>query len=343
MDQTPTGYTAAFQVTRPATETGQPAPTPEPNALPESVTLGTAGVAQVSYRKYTGETFTQTDFPRYDATNHAVEPYLNFGFASAYKATLWTGACNDRREKRRDLGTVINGSLVTEMASASLNPPRGPVDDELLGPVTYVIYVEGPGDEGVACGEIEVGAPTRFDDGRGSDFTFRLILRVDENNRAAILPYYALDTGQRVSSANFSVTKPLTATNAYFGDTSALLDYLITIAAEDPLNPYKHKYQPDHDNLDAKFNPIELDTVDPWLWESYEVKRRIKLELTELPPYPGATEEEAIAYDWGGQMYGGLYQEVIQGIHLNDITVKGHFVIHQVLTGEELIAQDYDK
>ena len=82
--------------------------------------------------------------------------------------------------------------------------------------------------------------------------------------------------------------------------------------------------------------------MDPWLWESYEVKRRIKLEFTELPPFDGATEEDAIKYDWGSQVYGGLYQEVIQGIHLNDITVKGHFIIHQVAPWEKLKKQPYD-
>ena len=58
---------------------------------------------------------------------------------------------------------------------------------------------------------------------------------------------------------------------------------------------------------------------------------------------PGATAEDAVKFDWGGQTYGGLYTEVINGIHVNDITVKGFFVIRQALTGEELIAQDYDK
>jgi hypothetical protein len=339
--QPPTGYTGNFTVTPPRTETGQS--TPAPNAWPESVTLGENGVTQVTYRTSTGQTISRTDFPRYDATWARVEPYLNFGYVSAYDATLWTGVCNDRREKRRDLGSVVNGVLVTEMARASLNPPRGSVDDELLtGPNSYVITVTGPGGAGVACGEIAVGAPTRFANGVGSDFTFRLILRVNEANEAAILPYYALDSGQRVSSANFSITKPLTDTYNHFGDTSALLDYLITIAAEDPLNPYKHKYQPDHDNLDAKFNPMNLDTVDPWLWESYEVKRRIKLELTELPPYNGATQDDAIELDWGGAVYGGQYQEVIKGIHLNDITVKGYFVIRQVFPWESLVRQPYD-
>ncbi len=165
---------------------------------------------------------------------------------------------------------------------------------------------------------------------------------MDEGNRAAILPYYALTSGQRVSSANFSITGPITATNAFFGDTAALLDYLITIGAEDPLNPYKHKYHPDHDNLDAKFNEMDLDTLSPWLWESYEVKRRIKLELTELPPYAGATQADAIKLDWGGTVWGGLYREVIKGIHQNDITVKGYFVIRQALPWEKLDKQPYD-
>lgn len=339
--QPPVGATGAFSITVPMRETGQDGYPPTPNAWPEALTLGDAGVTQVEYREHTGGWYELTNFPRYDATGKRVEPHLNFGFVPAHSASLWTGVCNDRREWRRDLGTVANGSLTMEMARASLNPERGEVDDKLLGPVEYAIYVEGP-DGGVACGEIVVGAATRFDNGGGSDFTFRLILRVNENNRTAILPYYTLTSGQRVSSANFSISGPVTATNAFFGDTSALLDYLITIAPEDPLNPYKHKYQPDHDNLDAKFNEMDLDTVDPWLWESYEVKRRIKLELTELPPYAGATQADAIKLDWGGTVWGGLYREVIKGIHKNDITVKGYFVIRQVLPWEKLEQQPYD-
>ena len=57
---------------------------------------------------------------------------------------------------------------------------------------------------------------------------------------------------------------------------------------EPPLRtPIEGRNHPDHDNLDAKFNPMNLDTVDPWLWESYEVTRRIKLELTEAAGLTG--------------------------------------------------------
>ena len=66
---------------------------------------------------------TDETFPHYDATDQRVEPTLNFGYVLAYDASLWTGVCNDRREKRRDLGTVVNGVLVKELTSASLNGP----------------------------------------------------------------------------------------------------------------------------------------------------------------------------------------------------------------------------
>ena len=127
--QPPTGYTDDFSITPPATETGQPpppqAPADVPNVWPEAVMLGDEGVTQVVYRTSTHETITRTDFPRYDAAWNRVEPTLNFGFVSVHDATLWTGVCNDRLEKRRDLGTAVNGVLVTEMDSASLNePPR---------------------------------------------------------------------------------------------------------------------------------------------------------------------------------------------------------------------------
>ena len=79
----------------------------------------------------------------------------------------------------------------------------------------------------------------------------------------------------------------------------------------------------------------------PYLWESYEVRRDLTLELTQFPPGGGA--EEAAELDWGGVNWGGLYREVIKGLHKNDITVKGYFVIRRVLTGDQLRPQSYDQ
>jgi len=182
------------------------------------------------------------------------------------------------------------------MDDAALNPGYV-VRDPLLDATPYLLYIErhgagGAAGQGIACGEIVVGAPTRFDDGGGSEFRFRVLLRV-ENGSTALLPDYVTADGKRVSTAAFSIRKPITATGADFGSTSGLLDFSILIDPDDPLNPYKHKYHPDHDNLDVKFNPIDFNAVDPYLWESSEVRRRIKLELTELPPVAGATALDA--------------------------------------------------
>ncbi len=343
--QPPTGYTADFDVTPPVEEMDAPEPDHEDNIWPVEVTVDEDGVTRIEYDDGT----IDDDFPRYDAADNRVEPELNFGYVTTYDASLWTGVCADRLEKRRDLDPVVNGVLETELNSAALNQGYT-VDDQLLGGSSeYVIYVEeqgggGEAGQGIACGEIVVGAPTRFEDGRGSDFTFRLILRVDEDGRTELLPYYEVEDGPRVSSAAFSIEGPLVRSGTVdFGDTSGLLDFSITIDPQDPLNPFKHKYQPDHDNLDVKFNEIDFDAVDPYLWEVPEIRRRIKLELTELPPYSGADVEELAAeVDWGGTTWGGLYKEVIKGLHKNDVTVKGYFVIRHALMADELEDQPYD-
>jgi hypothetical protein len=345
----PAGYTAEFTVTEPVTMT-LPLTTPlttRANTWPVTVTVGADGVTRIAYN----DGSVDNDFPRYDAMDNRVEPLLNFGYVRAFDASLWTGACADRRgvgpqgqNPVRDLGKVKNGLLATKVISASLNPVNDVGLQLLGGSSQYVIYVKEPGEagQGIACGEIAVGSPTKFADGRGSEFRYRLLLRVGEDGRTALLPYYEVKDGPRVSSAAFSIQKPVTRTGTVtFGEMSKLLDFWITIDPQDPLNPYKHKYHPDHDNLDAKFNEINFDKVDPYLWEAPEVRRHIQLELTNVPPLPGG-DALAAQMDWGGATWGGLYKEVIKGIHKNDITVKGYFVIQQVLTADELEPQSYD-
>ncbi len=214
-----------------------------------------------------------------------------------------------------------------------------------------IVVADGAGKE-VACGEVVVGSPTRLADGRGSEFIFRILLRVDDEGRAALLPYYEtgdVETGQvtRISSANFSLTDPIKA-SGYFTDT---LGFSIVVDPDDPRNPFKHKYHPDHDNLDRQFNPIDFDTVDPNLWESYEIRREIRLEpvedLRDIPAFADldrdAAQELEVEVDWGGATWGGLYQEVLSGVHKNAITVQGHFVVRHVLAADKLKEQPYDR
>lgn len=342
----PAGFTNNFAIVSPTGVAGN-------SRWPVNVTIDAAGVTQLTTRNGAGVASTDTNFPRYDVADNRVEPSLNFGFVSANDLSLWTtgpGGCGDRLERVNGPWRVKNGTLNTVLGRASLNPPvsGGAVENELLSPaISYALLVESVNSSGttgpeVACGEIVVGAPTSFANGSGSEFKFRVILRVHPNGRTEILPSYVITDGLRVSSPNFSMRAPVQA-NGRFTNSNGLLDFGITIAAQDPLNPYKHKYSPDHDNLDAKFNAYP-ETLSPYLWESFEVRRRILLTLTDDPPLAdtAAAQDLAVQVDWGGAVWGGLYQEVIQGVHKNPITVKGYFVIQQTLTQDQMIAQSYD-
>jgi hypothetical protein len=342
----PAGYTSAFTVTLPVTQTlplTATLPT-APNAFPQTVSVDAQGVTALGPAAYRQQVLPAPyALPYYDANGNRVEPLLNFGYVPVYDASVWSGTCSDRRARQADLGQVINGSLSSRVAAASLNPQPWPGNTALLGSgITYVVYVEqaganGAAGQGVACGEVAQSAPTK------SEFRYRVLLRVAEDGSAELLPRYIVDPPTntlRISTAAFTMQTPIRASGR-LSDANPLLNFPITVASQDPRNPFKHKYAPDHDDLDAKFNPIDLSTVPPYLWESYQVLRQLTLELTQYPPNGGATE--AAAQDWGGAIWGGAYHGVYRGLYKNDITVKGYFVIQQVLTANQLLRQSYDR
>lgn len=90
----------------------------------------------------------------------------------------------------------------------------------------------------------------------------------------------------------------------------------IRLSSDFPTNPFKHKFHPDHDNLDAQFlNPME---------EAYEVTRAIEFEFTAEDP-SGNTPP-----DWGDLILGGNYRETISGLHRNAIFVNGVFRFRRI-------------
>lgn len=332
-------------MTSPITDVNETPPDPQPNAWPVQVTVDAVGITGMTREDITGATATVPDLPAYNAEDQRVAnaPLVNFGYVSDYDAALWTGTCTDLLEQRRDLGQVRNGALAATIDSASLNPPPTPVDDQLLSDAAdYALTVTTQDGDGLACGEIVLGAPTVFTDGRGSEFRFRILLRLEEEapGRVSLLPSYTGADGARTTSAAFSIPEPILSSGT-FTDS---LNFAIAIDYQDPLNPFKHKYHPDHDNLDAKFIPIDPDAVPPYMWEAYDIRRDIELEFTDLPPIDTVTDTTTLAQQvgWGSEMWGGYYREVIKGLHKNDITVSGIFIIRHVLPLDEMAPQPYD-
>ena len=89
-----------------------------------------------------------------------------------------------------------------------------------------------------------------------------------------------------------------------------------TIEPDDPLNPFKHKYHPDHDNLDPQGG---------YLPEAYQVVRNISLTFTEVDP---ATQ--LMSAGWGDTVIGGIYCETITGLNQKPIFAEGIFRLHHI-------------
>ncbi len=87
-----------------------------------------------------------------------------------------------------------------------------------------------------------------------------------------------------------------------------------------PTNPFRHKYHPDHDNMDATFKNFSQ--------EAYPITREIELEFTDTDP------SGQVSPEYGYNVMAGLYREQITGLHKDPIHVSGIFRLQRVaLTG----------
>jgi hypothetical protein len=128
----------------------------------------------------------------------------------------------------------------------------------------------------------------------------------------------------RMSVASLPVGTIRTASSGSVGRSGTsvfeiLLDY------DSDSNPFVHRFHPDHDNLDARF-----ETKLPAGRESLAVKRTVTLEF--LPSVAGVTDPS-----WGSTMLGGTYTEVVEGLRPVPITISGSFVINRVTDAASLI------
>ncbi|MFH0909410.1 MAG: hypothetical protein V1929_11670 [bacterium] len=186
-----------------------------------------------------------------------------------------------------------------------------------------------------------------------SEFSFRAIVHVDTNNQARLLQHvlvmwkdgsytngavhvpgrYVLVTddsladqfsgstlrdgeqvGRRISSAAFGFRDPLPMAGL-FGCSTNPLSCVVTTGFDDPLNPFKHLYHPDHDNLDARYSTNALGQGV----ESYTVTREIELAFTDEDP------EGVTVAGWGDNQVGGVWRETIRGLRHQELRIEGFF------------------
>ncbi len=124
--------------------------------------------------------------------------------------------------------------------------------------------------------------------------------------------------GRRIASAMFSITDchHVSAVEA-FGEAGTVnqLDYTIHIGKDDALNPFMHRYHPDHDGLN--------DGVNDQMDEVYEITRHLTFKFTD--EIPGQYGNSIIG--WGSTVVGGEYREEVDGIHKHSIKSQGAFLL----------------
>ena len=133
--------------------------------------------------------------------------------------------------------------------------------------------------------------------------------------------------GRRVSSAAFGFRTPIPMTGE-FGATNELLRCSVPLDYDDELNPFKHRFHPDHNNLDdsPQPKPLLLKTNVQGLRytaESSSVNRDISLQFTAADP------ENLNLAGFGDDQLGGIYRETMTGLHKDALQIEGTFRLQQ--------------
>jgi hypothetical protein len=129
--------------------------------------------------------------------------------------------------------------------------------------------------------------------------------------------------GRRISSPVFAFNQPVALSGGGFG--AGTLQGAFTLDYDHPLNPFKHLFHPDHNNLDERF-----EQKLPEGRESFTVARAVSFEFTANDPLglnpPG----------WGATEVGGVYRETMTGLHRSAIQASGNFRLVRVLSAPTL-------
>lgn len=144
--------------------------------------------------------------------------------------------------------------------------------------------------------------------------------------------------GRRFSCPAFGFREPIEMTGTFPTPSQPAGNIGCTVALDynDPLNPFKHRHHPDHDNLDARYEQGLEEGK-----ESFTVTRAVALEFVDysVPPEGEGEGENLLlsAYaGWGDSWIGGTYTETITGIHREALHVKGTFQLNFVSDVAEL-------
>ena len=123
----------------------------------------------------------------------------------------------------------------------------------------------------------------------------RYVLVANESRIGEFAPGAMRDgqpVGRRISSAAFGFSGYKAMAGSF--SLGSQLAVQVVIPWDDPANPFRHRYQPDHKTIE----------------QSFKVTRDISLEFTDQVPGGGAVPG-ATTLSWGSSEVGGIYREVL--------------------------------
>jgi hypothetical protein len=132
--------------------------------------------------------------------------------------------------------------------------------------------------------------------------------------------------GRRISTVHFDFpSQPAGNALELTGElgTNGTLRGTYTLLPDSPTNPFKHRYHPDHDNLDPTFKQFAA--------EAFEIVRVLEFEC--LPADPGTGPAVA---DYGHDVLAGNYRETVSQLHREPIHALGTFRLRRVSDIAEL-------
>ena len=130
--------------------------------------------------------------------------------------------------------------------------------------------------------------------------------------------------GRRISTVNLAFDTPIAMSNATSSGKFSV-SCTVPMNYQHRLNPFVHKFHPDHNNLDERYETTLAEGI-----ESYSFTRELEFEFSETDP-----QDLAIA-GYGDTVLGGTFRETATGIHRQPIHSSGLFRLTHVSSVDEL-------
>ena len=243
--------------------------------------------------------------------------------ANSARHTVAVAADGSRRA-----GLWIGGATIKQVNQpANISNPNQPVPTASEFQFRLIVHVDGNGQARLLQKVLQMwkdGAYKPDPAGSGNqvvDEPGRFVLVTDDSLTSQFTGAALRDgepVARRFSSAAFGFRQPIAMAGAgTFGGAGGTRTCFVPIDYDDPVNPFKHRYHPDHDNLDPRFEQKVGEGR-----ESFTVTRQVQLEFTAQDP------DNLTLAGWGDNQLGGVYRETITGLHKAPLIVEGTFRLH---------------